>query len=57
MISIRNDSTDPRFNLALEEYALKYLDPNEEYVILWQNEPSIIVGRNQNTVEEIMLNM
>ncbi|ABR49343.1 lipoyltransferase and lipoate-protein ligase [Alkaliphilus metalliredigens QYMF] len=53
MISIRNDSTDPRFNLALEEYALKYLDPNEEYVILWQNEPSIIVGRNQNTVEEI----
>ncbi|GLC31036.1 lipoate--protein ligase [Clostridium omnivorum] len=53
MISIRNTCKDPHFNLALEEYAVKYLDPKEDYIILWQNEPSVIIGRNQNTIEEI----
>lgn len=53
MISIRNNCKDPHFNLALEEYAVKYLNPSEDYIILWQNEPSVIIGRNQNTVEEI----
>jgi lipoate---protein ligase len=53
MISIRNECRDPHFNLALEEYVLNYLDPKEDYVILWQNEPSVIIGRNQNTIEEI----
>jgi lipoate-protein ligase A len=53
MISIRNESKDPHFNLALEEYALNYLDPKEDYVIIWQNEPSVIIGRNQNTTEEV----
>lgn len=53
MISIRNECNDPRFNIALDEYATKYLSPDEDYVILWQNEPSVIIGRNQNTIEEI----
>lgn len=53
MISIRNESKDPRYNLALEEYAFYHFNPNHEYVILWQNEPSVIIGRNQNTIEEI----
>jgi lipoate-protein ligase A len=53
MISIRNECKDPHFNLALEEYAVKFLTPDEDYIILWQNEPSVIIGRNQNTIEEI----
>jgi lipoate---protein ligase len=53
MITIRNNCKDPHFNLALEEYVIKYLDPSEDYIILWQNEPSVIIGRNQNTIEEI----
>lgn len=53
MITIINKSKDPRFNLALEEYVLKYLPIKEDIVMLWQNEPSIIIGRNQNTIEEI----
>ena len=54
MINIPNDfSNDPHFNLALEEYVFKYLDPHEDYIILWQNCPSVIIGRNQNTIEEI----
>ena len=52
MIYIKNDSNNPHFNLALEEYFLKtFLE--EDYLILWQNEPAIIIGRNQNTIEEI----
>jgi lipoate-protein ligase A len=30
-----------------------HVDPGEDYFLLWQNEPSIIIGRNQNTLEEI----
>lgn len=48
---ILNKSTDPYFNLALEEYLLRNSD--EEYFMLWRNRPSIIVGRNQNTLAEI----
>lgn len=53
MISIKNESNNPYFNLALEEYALKYLDLNEDIIIMWQNEPTVVIGRNQNTIEEI----
>ncbi len=44
---------DPHINLAIEEYALKNLDINETYLLFYINEPSIIIGKNQNTVEEI----
>jgi lipoate-protein ligase A len=50
---IENTSIDPHYNLAFEEYVFKNLDFNEEFVLLWRNGPSIIVGKNQNTVEEI----
>ncbi|MFP5105449.1 lipoate--protein ligase [Neobacillus sp. C211] len=45
--------TDPQINLAIEEYALKNLDINETYLLFYINEPSIIIGKNQNTIEEI----
>ncbi|KSU62147.1 lipoate--protein ligase [[Bacillus] enclensis] len=45
--------TDPRINLAIEEYALKNFDINESYLLFYINEPSIIIGKNQNTIEEI----
>lgn len=50
---IENNSTDPHYNLAFEEYIFKYLDSEEDFVLLWRNSPSIIVGKNQNTIEEI----
>ncbi|TDQ42046.1 lipoate--protein ligase [Aureibacillus halotolerans] len=47
-------NTDPRYNLAMEEYALKHLQLDDDsYLLFYINEPSIIIGKNQNTVEEI----
>jgi lipoate-protein ligase A len=45
--------TDPRVNLALEEYALRNFDIGESYLLFYVNEPSVIIGKHQNTVEEI----
>ncbi|KAA6453436.1 lipoate--protein ligase [Bacillus swezeyi] len=45
--------TDPRINLAIEEYCLKHLDPEQTYLLFYINQPSIIIGKNQNTIEEI----
>lgn len=54
MLFIDNNGIhDPRINLAIEEYALKNLDINETYLLFYINQPSIIIGRNQNTIEEI----
>jgi lipoate-protein ligase A len=47
------DVTDPHLNLALEEWVLRTLDPQYRYLLFYVNEPSIIIGRNQNTLEEI----
>ena len=43
--------TDPRINL--EEYCLRRLPPEEDYLLFYINEPSVIIGKNQNTAEEI----
>jgi lipoate-protein ligase A len=50
---ITNLSNNPWYNLAFEEYCFRNLPMDDNYVILWINEPAIIVGKNQNTIEEI----
>ncbi|HGL0762159.1 TPA: lipoate--protein ligase [Streptococcus pneumoniae] len=50
---IINHSNDTAFNIALEEYAFKHLLDEDQIFLLWINKPSIIVGRHQNTIEEI----
>ncbi len=44
---------DPSLNLALEEYALRRLPADDDYLLFYINEPSIIIGKNQNTAEEV----
>lgn len=57
MIFIENEgNTNPKLNLALEEYALRNFSPTTDYLLFYINEPSIIIGRNQNTLEEINQN-
>ncbi len=53
MIHVINDSNDPFFNHALEEYFLSEFD--EDVFVIWINRPSILIGRNQNTFAEINL--
>ncbi len=44
---------DPAVNLALEEYILRNAQTDEDLLLFYINSPSIIIGRHQNTVEEI----
>jgi lipoate-protein ligase A len=53
LISNKN-ITDPTVNLALEEYCVRNLNTeNESYILFYINQPSIIIGKHQNTIEEI----
>jgi len=45
--------TDPQMNLAFEEYVFNQMDKDESYFLLWQNDNAVIVGKHQNTIEEI----
>lgn len=49
---IENNQTNPSYNLALENWILENLI-DDSYLMLWRNDKSIIVGRNQNTLSEI----
>jgi lipoate-protein ligase A len=44
---------DPTINLALEEYVLRQSPVDEDLLLFYINSPSIIIGRHQNTLEEI----
>ena len=48
MLEIRNDSLNPHYNLALEEHLVTSPRFTEDTVVLWQNEPTVVIGRNQN---------
>lgn len=50
---ITHDNHDPYFNLASEEYLLR--QKNGYYIYLWVNSPAVIVGINQNTLQEVNL--
>ena len=53
MLCIQSENTDPYFNLASEEYLLKFF--KEDVFLLYRNRPSIVVGKHQNTLAEINL--
>lgn len=51
-----NNITDPTINLAIEEFAVRHLPANQPILLFYINKPSIIIGKNQNTIEEINTN-
>lgn len=55
MLYIENPSHDPAFNLALEEYLVTHEGrfADQDMALLWQNDPVVVVGRNQNAHREI----
>lgn len=50
-----NNSTDPYFNLAFDEYCLENMHSEEPYFFLWRNRPAVIIGLNQNAYGEVNL--
>ena len=53
MVLIDVRTLDPDHNLALEEYVFTSMPRDKEYLILWQNDNAVIIGRHQNTLAEI----
>lgn len=53
MLFVPNENNDPRINLAIEVFLLQEMQVDEPILLFYINEPSIIIGRNQNTIEEI----
>ncbi len=49
---LETGSLDPCFNLAFEQYVLEHRREGD-WLLLWQNANTVVVGMNQNTVEEI----
>ena len=46
-------SNDPYYNLAVEEYLLN--NSEEDIFMLWQNAPTVVIGKNQNAYAEVNL--
>lgn len=53
MIFINTKTNDPKLNTAIEFYAFNELAKKDDVFMLWINKPCIVVGKNQNTTEEI----
>ena len=51
MRAIRNDSVDPYFNIASDEFLVASTDGDA--FMLWQNSPAVIIGKNQNAWAEV----
>ena len=51
MLCIDNRCTDVYWNLAAEEYLLK--QKQQDYFMLWQSEPCVVMGKHQNVQAEV----
>lgn len=52
---IMTESTDPRRNLALESVLMKTVRKDRMILYLWQNDNTVVIGRNQNIRKECNL--
>ncbi len=47
-----SDSLDPYYNIATEKYLFDRVQPGEYILYLWQNQNTVVIGRNQNVWAE-----
>lgn len=50
---LESASTDPYYNLALEQVVFDGPGQDEACCMLWQNDNTIVVGKHQNTLQEV----
>lgn len=54
MIYVDNNSMNPFYNFALEYYLITEKNlPEDQIFMFWRTEPTLMVGKYQNTLEEI----
>ena len=52
---IKSNSNDPYRNLAAEEFLTANIGEGTEILFLWQNAPTVVIGKNQNSRAECNL--
>lgn len=55
MFFYKSENVDPKYNLAIEEYLTTSKKYKDQILFLWQNDNTIVIGRNQNVLEEVDL--
>lgn len=48
-----SNATNPYFNLTLEDWLFRHKDPEEPLLLVYRDDPCVVIGRNQNPWKEV----
>ncbi|KAF9067651.1 hypothetical protein BDP27DRAFT_1393001 [Rhodocollybia butyracea] len=52
-----SNSTNPYFNLSFEDWLFRHKEPKTPLLLLYRDDPCVIIGRNQNPWKEVNLSI